>query len=327
MMHEFSDHEYANERLALLAALVDGDGLLAYRMAAKLLRNGVPFSAIIEDVFAPVHTELGRRWAVGDVGIAEEHAASAAIEELVIRLGSLAEEPEGATVVVTTAEHDAHALGARVVATALALDGFRVVFLGASVPAADLGEMAETHEPLAVALSCSVVAALADAAETVRAAHDAGVAVVAGGRALEAARARRLGVDAFVASVDDAVAQLHAWEVEPPPQLAPTPDARPEHAALADAAPLLIAESLHALDPAPARRDRLADELVRAIRVVESALLVDESALVDEYVAWLRATGPVYGFDRASIDRALHGLVGAAGAGFPHVAAALARAL
>src|SRR4051812_21758973 len=176
-------NRFADERLALLAALVDGDGALAFRVATKLLDDGVPFGVIMSDVLAPVQSELGRRWAAGDVGVGQEHAASATIEELVIRLGVTAVPPDGPTVVVATAEHDAHALGARVVATALVLGGFRVVFLGASVPPADLGEAIEHHEPLALAISCSVVAALADLAESVRAAHELGVAVVGGGRA------------------------------------------------------------------------------------------------------------------------------------------------
>ena len=43
------------------------------------------------DVLSPVQTELGRRWAAGDLGIADEHAASAAIEDLLVRLGATAE--------------------------------------------------------------------------------------------------------------------------------------------------------------------------------------------------------------------------------------------
>ena len=66
---------------------------------------------------------MGRRWAAGDLGIADEHAASAAVDDLLVRLGATAESPSGPAVVVASAEHDAHALGGRVVASALALDG------------------------------------------------------------------------------------------------------------------------------------------------------------------------------------------------------------
>ena len=64
-----------DERVAMLAALVNGDVPLAYRLALELLGCGVPFDAIVIDVLAPVQAELGRRWATGDLGIADEHAA------------------------------------------------------------------------------------------------------------------------------------------------------------------------------------------------------------------------------------------------------------
>src|SRR5690242_6266572 len=128
------------ERFAMLAALVNGDVPLAYRLAVELLAQGVSFDDIAVDVFSPVQAELGRRWAAGDLGVADEHASSAAIDELLVRLGATAESPRGPAVVVASAENDAHALGGRVVASALALEGFRVLFLGASVPAADLAE-------------------------------------------------------------------------------------------------------------------------------------------------------------------------------------------
>src|SRR5664279_2940351 len=136
-----------DERLAMLAALVNGDVPLAYGLAVELLAQGLPFDDIAVDVLAPVQAELGRRWAAGDLGIADEHAASAAVDDLLVRLGATAESPRGPSVVVASAEHDAHALGGRVVASALALDGFRVMFLGPSVPAADLGDFLDLQRP------------------------------------------------------------------------------------------------------------------------------------------------------------------------------------
>ena len=124
------------ERFAMLAALVNGDVPLAYRLVVELLAYGVPFDDIVTDVLGPVQQELGRRWAAGDLGIADEHAASAAVDDLLVRLGATAESPVGPAVVVASPEHDAHALGGRVIASALALEGYRVMFLGASVPAA-----------------------------------------------------------------------------------------------------------------------------------------------------------------------------------------------
>ena len=198
MSSEFGRDRFGDERLAMLAALVSGDVTLAYRLAMELLAHGVPFDDIVVEVLGPVQADLGQRWADGDISVAYEHAASAAVDELIVRLGTIAEIPTGPTVVVASAEHEAHVLGARVVASALALEGFRVLFLGASVPAKDLQDYLDLHQPIALALSCSVPTALVGAAGCVASAHEVGVPVVGGGRALgDEPRAQRLGVDAL----------------------------------------------------------------------------------------------------------------------------------
>lgn len=232
-----SDRRAKNdERFAMLAALVNGDVPLAYRLAIELLAQGMPFDDIAVDVFAPVQAELGRRWAAGDLGIADEHAASAAVDDLLVRLGATAESPRGPAVVVASAEHDAHALGGRVVASALALEGFRVMFLGASVPAADLGDFLDLQQPLALALSCSMPTALVAAARSVAAAHDLGIPVVGGGRVLATHdRATRLGLDALARLPGDAVRILRAWELShltvSRPRRTRFPNARRSHTA------------------------------------------------------------------------------------------------
>jgi methanogenic corrinoid protein MtbC1 len=297
------------ERLAMLAALVNGDVPLAYRLATELLAHGVPFDDIVVDILGPVQIEVGRRWAEGDLGVAYEHAASAAVEELLVRLGATAEAAFGPTVVVACAPGDAHALGSRVVASSLALDGFRVLFLGASVPSGDLADFLELHQPLALALSCSVATALAGAARSVAAAHEAGIPVVGGGRALaDGARATRLGVDAFAASPSEARAVLREWDLAPPDEFAAVPEPIPEHASLADRTHALVANALDAASNGDGPAFALADELRRALDVVEGSLLVDDPDLLRSHVRWLQDTGPAHGFARPLVDAALHAL-------------------
>src|SRR4026209_2320091 len=105
----------SNERLSMLAALVSGDVSLAYRLAIELLAHGVGFNEIVGDVFGPVQTVLGERWAAGALVGSDEQPRTAAVEDLIIRLGAAVEAPTGPAVVVAAAERDTHALGARVV--------------------------------------------------------------------------------------------------------------------------------------------------------------------------------------------------------------------
>ena len=312
MSDEFAPRSYADERLAMLAALVNGDVTLAYRLATQLLADGVPFDDIAIAVLRPVQAELGQRWAAGDIGIAFEHAASAAVHELLIRLGAIAQEPTGPTVVIASPEADAHALGARVVACALALEGFRVLFLGASVPAADLEDFLDFHRPLALVLSCSMTSALVNAAGSVTAAHRVGVPVVGGGSAVTTEqRASRLGIDALALVPSDAVERLRAWETLPPDPLATEPEPVAEQRGLADRSQRLIAIALDAVGNDEMRRHSLSEELARVLQVVEGALLLDEPGLLAEHIEWLRETGPAHGLPRASLDDALGALAAA----------------
>jgi methanogenic corrinoid protein MtbC1 len=317
-----------DERLAMLAALINGDVALAYRLATELLAQGVAFDEIVIDVLAPVQGELGSRWAAGDLGIAQEHAASAAVEDLLIRLGATAEAPRGPSVVVAASEHDEHSLGARVIASALALGGMRVSFLGASVPATDLADFLDMQQPLALALSVSIPSALVGAARSVAAAHEVGIPVVGGGRALATRqRADRLGFDAHARLPQDAVDILRAWKLAPPDQLATAPLPIPEHTELRRQNRSLVTTALDVGGQREITDSALAEELNRVLQVVESALLVDEPDLLDDHIRWLRDTGPEHGLERARIDATLLGLAAAMDADIPRAGTALRSAL
>ena len=137
-------------RTMLLAALIDGDLGVAYEISTGLLQEGVPFEVLVTDVIGPVQTEIGRRWADGDLTIADEHASTAATESLVALLAGTLAPADGPTVVIACPENDTHSLPGRVIAAALAVRGFRAMFLGASLPAGDLGEFVEHQQPMAL---------------------------------------------------------------------------------------------------------------------------------------------------------------------------------
>ena len=252
------------------------------------------------DVLSPVQAELGRRWAAGDLGIADEHAASAAVDDLLVRLGATAESPRGPAVVVASAEHDAHALGGRVVASALALDGYRVMFLGASVPAADLARLSRT------ATAARARPELLDPDRPRRSGpFGRGRARSRHTRCGRRPRARdppneRRG---SVSTRSHAFPATQSRSCEPgscphraisPPRLTRFPNTPRSPIA---ATPSSLPRSKRAANgdtTAPV----LAEELQRVLQVVESALLVEEPALIEEHVQWLRDTGPAHGFAR-----------------------------
>lgn len=298
-----------DERLAMLAALVDGDVILATRIASSLLDRGVPLDEVIGEVLRPVQADVGARWAQGDLGIAYEHAATGAIEELLVRLSATTGTASGPTVVVAGPELDPHALGARAVAAACTLDGFRVCYLGPSLPAPDLEEYLEIQMPMALVLSCAVPTALASAARSIEVAHRLDVPVVGGGRAFgPGGRGLRLGLDALAATTAEAVAVLRYWETDPPADLAPVPPPVPEATTLAERRPWLVTGALGAAGDVGTKAGALSAELGRVLDVIEGALLLDDPGVLAEHLEWLRATSAAHAVPGSVLAAALRGL-------------------
>jgi methanogenic corrinoid protein MtbC1 len=205
-------------RLAILVAAVGGDAGAAYGRVSELLGLGVSFPDILFGVLAPLEAEVGRRWQQGDFSISEEHAVTATLETVVALLaGSFDSAPDARRVVVACAEGDVHSLAARMIAAHLVFLGWRVNFLGPSQPADDLGAYLRENPPEALVLSCTVAAALPGARASIRAAHAAGVPVLAGGHGFGAdgRRARALGADAWAADPREIDALLCTWQPDP----------------------------------------------------------------------------------------------------------------
>ena len=310
-------------RVALLAALIDGDRDAAYRIATSLLDEGVSFEALVGEVLGPVQRELGRRWAQGDLTVADEHAATAASEDLVTLLCGGLTSFDGPVVAVACPEGDAHSLPARVVAAVLSLRGFRSLLLGASLPAVDLGDYLERQTPLGIALSVSMPAALYRAAASVATAHEHGVPIVVGGRAVrdDDAVARRLGADAWAGTADAAADVFDEWHAHSPNSLA-TSIAVPDECRAIDHHRAVLTAAAVPPDEPEAGKD-LVDEVSRLLDVVQGALLLDQPSLLTDQLRTVRAIRTGHGTSEAALERVLERLVTATSEPLPATAALL----
>ncbi|MCZ7525734.1 MAG: cobalamin-dependent protein [Acidimicrobiia bacterium] len=313
-----SERDEQEARLAFLAAVLGADVGTAYRLALDLLDRGVPLDTIVSRALAPNQAEIGERWERGDLGVADEHGATAAIEDLLALLAfPLEADPDARAVVVACAEGDTHALSTRSVAAALGLAGWKVTLLGASLPADELGRFLGQHRPEALALSCTIPSALPGARRSIRAAHRAKVPVLAGGRAFgpDGHRAIALGADAWAPDATSAVETLERWTPDPERAEAAVPQPHPECEALAlrrvsltDVA-LTRAREREPFEAGDA--DRLADEVGALLRVAEASILLDEPAVLADFLAWQRRTLAAHGFAEGVVDEVLGALVGA----------------
>lgn len=291
----------AEVRQRLLDHLLAGDRPGAAAVVGEARERGVDGGVLIDQVLTPVMAEVGTRWLRNEWSVAQEHAATSVVDAL---LGRLELEPPvvvpvAGTVVGVCATGEWHVTPLRLVAEVLRRRGLVVRVLGASVPPDHLAEYLRLHPTSAVLVSCSISRFLPGAAAVVRAAHTAGVPVLAGGAAFggDGRRAAMVGADAFAVTTDEAVAVVTAWARQRPalatPQVPGDAGAKGPMAARVGAA---VAEL-----PDPACWTGLGpvEDLVRDVlqALDAAALLHDPSLLLDE-LDWmheamrLRPPGP-----------------------------------
>jgi DNA-binding transcriptional MerR regulator/methylmalonyl-CoA mutase cobalamin-binding subunit len=94
------------------------------------------FEAIVDDLLMPALVALGEAWSEGELDVAEEHAASAAVHRRLSALYEAASVIGDPAVVVGLPPGGRHELGSLAFAVALRRLGVGVLYLGADVPVA-----------------------------------------------------------------------------------------------------------------------------------------------------------------------------------------------
>ncbi len=145
---------------AVAAALASVLGFDADALQATLERAGLRLGVhgFLERVAAPLLRRIGDEWRAGRLSPAQEHQATVVMRRT---LGRMLERVEGAgaapRLLAATPAGERHELGALLAAATAAGDGWRVTYLGADLPAAELAEAAERTGAQAVALGVVLV--------------------------------------------------------------------------------------------------------------------------------------------------------------------------
>ena len=138
------------------AALAAIKRLDAVELDSLLRRAAMQLSAavVVDDVIVPLLREVGESWHRGELSPAHEHMGTAAIRRALAWMsGSAIVSSAAPTVLVSTPANQRHELGAKIVATTAATEGWRVVFLGADLPADAIANAAIQAQVSLVALS------------------------------------------------------------------------------------------------------------------------------------------------------------------------------
>jgi DNA-binding transcriptional MerR regulator/methylmalonyl-CoA mutase cobalamin-binding subunit len=140
-------------RTAMLEAAQANDQLRMSRVLDEVFSALPPLKAL-EEVLAPVQYEVGERWSVGTLTVAQEHMVSQVVRARVVSLLHAAPRNEGArhTVLACFPEEE-HEVGLLGVALRLRHGGRRVTLLGQRTPAKDLARLVHQLRPDFVGLS------------------------------------------------------------------------------------------------------------------------------------------------------------------------------
>lgn len=194
--------------------LLAGDARGSWGVIEAALAAGSELDEVYLDILAPAMASIGRRWAEGELDIADEHVATGIATRIVGRLGPrfVRRGRSRGTVVLGAPSGERHALPVSFVSDLVRLAGWEVSDLGADTPAASFARAARAaDDTVAVGVSVTTAACLEAAAETlaaVRAADPSLTLIVGGSAVVDADHARSLGADHWAADARSMVSLL-----------------------------------------------------------------------------------------------------------------------
>jgi len=203
-----------------------GDIGQAHRLMQRLLDEDWTIERLVGDLFVVVQTRTGHAWQAGRRTIAEEHATTAVIDDLLGALGRLVPAPTSpASIALVCAEGEWHVTPARMAALLFRRAGWRTTFYGGSTPLHHLERTLAASRPSFVAISCTDPRFLLGAGRVADLARRLGVPSLAGGAGFgdRDHRATALGITGWAPDPAAASSILHRWLDAPPAEPSPAP--------------------------------------------------------------------------------------------------------
>lgn len=169
--------------------------------------------AVCLQIIQPVLIEVGTMWHGGTASVAQEHFTSQFLRRKLLALLNIYDVPEGrATVVAACAPGEQHDLGLLLLALFLVRRNYRVVFLGADVPAEALNQAIGQVHPELVCISATTPATAEQTAQIAAdlAAQHPNVLICIGGQGAPAGDVRMNGIHVLTGDGMAAIEQINA---------------------------------------------------------------------------------------------------------------------
>lgn len=299
--------------------------------------SGLSCTQVVTEVLAPVQLEVGARWATAQWSVADEHVATAVVDDVLGALSARVQPPgSGPTIVLCSAEGEWHVTPLRMGALVLRDLGWQVRLLGASTPAEHLRATLRHSGADVAAVHCALPTHLHGVPDVAAAAHEAGLPVLAAGRGfgVDGHRATRVGCDGWAPDPLSGAALAETWLDTPPAHHDPSPSPHEEELATLRARREDLVDEAYGLlerrSPMVAayddrQRRHTLEDLGHILDAAATTMLVDDPRVMDEFVAWLEMVLVARGVPVAALDAGFQALAETASADLPALATLVER--
>ena len=161
----------------------------AKQLESILLNTSTKFTqpVLIEELIVPLVYKIGEMWHDGEIRVANEHLASSVVRSFLFNLLEAYSINDSAPVMISaTPRGQEHELGALIAGVVAASSGWKVIYLGASLPAEEISSVVSYLNARVVALSIIYPNDDPHLKQELKKIHQllpAGVSMIAGGRA------------------------------------------------------------------------------------------------------------------------------------------------
>ncbi|MDW7731440.1 MAG: B12-binding domain-containing protein [Methanolobus sp.] len=195
------------------------DDRAAKAVAEEALAAGIDPEELIDKGFTAAMTDVGERFAAGELFLPHVIAAADAMQAAIgILTPGLERTGAGTksrgTIVIGTIEGDIHSIGKDIVATMLRIAGYDVVDLGRDVPIKSYVKMAKKVKADVVASSALMTITMVNQIQIEEQLREAGLRAnlktMVGGAPVTQDWADRIGADIYAENAADAVKKINA---------------------------------------------------------------------------------------------------------------------
>lgn len=208
------------------ALRADREGMLT--LLLHLYKHHIPFTLLVDHVVRPAFQSIGTGWEEGEIEVNQEHAASQAMTESLIRMSSELHRKasNGLSALCACPEGEFHEAGLRGVAYSLECEGWKVHYMGANTPVGTLAPFIRRAHPELVCLSVTMGrprgALLEGLRKLASLVHSYQGKIIIGGAFTGRVHQHDIDCDHLAQSIQDAVAYSRdAFHLKPGPKTKP----------------------------------------------------------------------------------------------------------